>query len=375
MECLKKLLVIIFAVWFAVVPLQVPAQAAGTATVSVEAMTIGRGCLIAPTQLETDGTLRASEAVLRLLAENGYTAYYGGSPENAFYLAYVADGNKTGGYNGYTCAAALYPVTQPKGLNIRTDISPSLKAYLAANAGYFDETDYETNFRGYLGEFVYSDGSGWMFSLNGRFVQQDLASVRLHPGDTLRVRYTLCLGADIGGAEPTVQKTYDDFMRALNTPALQEEPTTAKQEPTTAKQEPTTAKQEPTTAKQEPTTTKQEPTTAKQEPTTAEQEPTTAEQEPTTAEPEPTAAEPEPTLPESEPAATEPAETPSELPGTDGSTLPPPAASAENAGDGPAPAEDGRKNLIPVISAAAAVPVAAAAVIIVTKIRKKKESV
>ncbi len=359
MERLKKLLLSIIIICLAAVCVpRMPVRAAETCTVSVEAVPIGRGYLVAPTQVETDGTLRASEAVLRLLAENGYTAYYGGTPENNFYLAYVADGNKTGGYNGYTCASALYPVAQPKGLNIRTDISAPLKAYLSAHALYFDETDYETNYKGYLGEFVYSDGSGWMFSLNGRFLQQDLASVRLRPGDTLRVQYTLCLGADVGGATPAEQQAFDAAMREL----------TAANEPTTAANEPTTAAPEPTTAKQEPTTAKQEPTTAKQEPTTAKQEPTAAEQEPTAAEPEPTLSEPEPTL-------SEPAKTPSELPGTDGSTLPPPAASAENTADGPAPAEDGRKNLIPVISAAAAVPVAAAAVIIVTKIRKKKESV
>ena len=246
-----------------------PANAAGTATVSVELSAVGCGYLVAPVQVETDGSLRASEAVLRVLADHGYTAFYGGSPESAFYLAYVADGTKTGSFNGYRSAAGDYPVANPRSLGIRTRIPEKVSAYLEKNADYFDPADYETSFSGYIGEFVYTNGSGWMYSLNGAFLQRDLSSVRLAPGDTLRLIYSLWYGADVGGAEPSLQAAFNAALAAQETTT--EPPTTTPPETQPVTAESTAA--EPTTAA--PTTT--EPTTAQSTTETAAEPPSTEE--------------------------------------------------------------------------------------------------
>jgi hypothetical protein len=325
---MKKIVVLIVALLLLPLPV-FSANAAGTATVSVELTAIGCGYLVAPVQVETDGSLRASEAVLRVLADHGYTAFYGGSPESAFYLAYVADGTKSGSFNGYRTAAAEYPVEKPRSLGIKTRIPEKVSAYLEKNADYFDPADYETSFSGYIGEFVYTNGSGWMYSLNGSFRQQDLSSVRLAPGDTLRLIYSLWYGADVGGAEPSLQAAFNAALAEAETEPTTVEPTTV--EPTTA--EPTTA--EPTTA---------EPTTAA--PITT--EPTTAE--PTTEESTGTEAE---TTPE-ETSAPETSET----------------ASAEGESVAP-PAQTKRTHLYWIIPAAAAVPVTALAVVIVLKKHKE----
>ena len=124
---MKKIVVLIIALLLLPLPV-FSANAAGTATVSVELTAIGCGYLVAPVQVETDGSLRASEAVLRVLADHGYTAFYGGSPESAFYLAYVADGTKTGSFNGYRAAAAEYPVENPRSLGIKTRIPEKVSA-------------------------------------------------------------------------------------------------------------------------------------------------------------------------------------------------------------------------------------------------------
>ena len=328
-----------------------PANAAGTATVSVELTAVGCGYLVAPTQVETDGSLRASEAVLRVLADHGYTAFYGGAPESAFYLAYVADGTKTGSFNGYRCAAAEYPVENPRALGIRTRIPEKVSAYLKKNADYFDPADYETSFSGYIGEFVYTNGSGWMYSLNGAFTQRDLSSVRLAPGDTLRLIYSLWYGADVGGAEPTLQA-------AFNAALAEAEPTTA--EPTTVElttAEPTTA--EPTTAVVTTETTTVEPTTAA--PVTTEP----AETEPTTAAPtttEPAAAETTAEKPTETAAETVSEETTAH--DTSESTM----AQTETVAPS---AETKRTYLYWIIPAAAAVPVTALAVVIIMKKHKE----
>ena len=219
----------LFIILFAALTPALPARAAGTATVRVELRAIGCGDPVPPTAIETDGTLRASEAVLRVLAENGYTAFYGGSPADSFYLAYIADGNKTGSFNGYRCAGEAYPVKNPKRLGVTPRIPEKVSAYLTAHADYFDPADYETNFSGYLGEFVFTNGSGWMYTLNGAYLQKDLSSVLLQPGDTLTLKYTLWYGADVGGAQPAVQAAFDAAMAHAETTSAAPAPETTEQ--------------------------------------------------------------------------------------------------------------------------------------------------
>ena len=362
---MKRIICVLSALLLLALLIPLSANAADTATVSVEATVVGAGYLVPPTSVEAGA--RASDALLRLLAENGYTAFYGGAPESAFYLAYVADGDKTGSYNGYRCASALYPVTQPKKLTFRSDISSPLKAYLSSHAGYFDETDYETNSRGYLGEFVYTDLSGWMYSLNGVFAQKDLASVTLRAGDTLRLQFTTCLGADIGGAEPAIQQAYDEAMRQTQTtaapPATTALPPATTRAPETTAAPPATAAHttaaSPTTV---PQTTTQPAQTGAVTSTDAAAQPSAT---PATAAQTSSAFTTEPTAP----AAGE----------TQSTTAEPPAtvdASRYETGVSAEPETAGNKrNMIPIISAAAAVPVAAAVVIIAMKLKKKKETI
>ena len=369
---MKRFVCVLFVFLLTALLVPLSANAANTATVSVEATVVGAGYLVPPTGVEPGG--RASDAILRLLAENGYTAFYGGTPESAFYLAYVADGDKTGSYNGYRCASALYPVNQPKKLTFKSSISAPLKTYLASHAGYFDETDYETNSKGYLGEFVYTDLSGWMYSLNGEFAQKDLASVTLRAGDTLRLQFTTCLGADIGGAEPAIQQAYNEAMRQTQTtaapPATTAAPVTTTHAPDTTAKPPTTTTAQTTTAPQTttvPQTTQPAQTgsvtatiavTEQSTTATAEQNTTTAVTETYPATTQPT----EPTVSDAQNTAAEPFATVA-------------ASQYETAASAPAETAEEKKNLIPIISAAAAVPVAAAVVIIAMKLKKKKETI
>ena len=314
------------------------ARAAGTATVSVELYAIGCGTLVPPAGIETDGTLRASEAVLQVLAENGYTAFYGGSPADSFYLAYIADGGKTGSFNGYRGAGEAYPAENPKPLGITAHIPEKVSAYLTAHADYFDPADYETNFAGYLGEFVFTNGSGWMYTLNGAYLQRDLSSVLLQPGDTLTLKYTLWYGADVGGAEPAVQAAFDAAM-------AQTEATTAAPAPETT----APAVTEPGTTAAPAATEPPEHTAAATEDTaeTSTVEATTVEA--TTA--EATTAE----------STTEESTTAADLSGTDASDAP--AAETNETND--------KTYFYWVIPAAAAVPVTALAVIIIKKHKQK----
>ena len=347
-----------------------PARAAGTATVSVEAFSVGGGYLAQPAKLETDGSLRASVAVLSLLAQNGLTAFYGGTPENGFYLAYVASGAAAGSFNGYRCASSSYPPASPRALSFATAIDPAVKAYLTDHADYFDETDYETNFSGYLGEFVYTNGSGWMYTLNGSFTQKPLSDVYLRPGDTLRVRYTLYFGADLGGAEPALQKSFDDYIAAWAQPetTLPPEPQTAAPPATTAPAETAAPALTEAPAGTEPPT---EPQTAAPH---AEAGTESRAEEHAAAPAAETSAEPPSETAEAPAAPAEPS-APGETAATSAPAEAEPAPetlTVEALPDTPAPQSGGARKAL-VISAAAAVIAAAATAVIIAIIKRKKE--
>lgn len=169
----------------------------GQAVWSVELNTIGCGYLVEPTHVDILEGETAAQILLKLLQDKGYAAYYGGSPQKGFYLAYIADGDKTNkNYNGYILSPT--PVNKRK-----LDLNPAIPGILYPNLQrtmtFFDDTDYESNWRGYIGEFVFTNGSGWMYSINNIFPNVGFSDSYLSDGDVVRVQFTLAYGADIGG--------------------------------------------------------------------------------------------------------------------------------------------------------------------------------
>lgn len=172
-------------------------EAIGSAVWSVELFTVGGGYLVYPSEMPIYEGETAAEQLIRLLGENGFVGYYSGTPTSSFYLGYIADGtSKNEKYNNYTKTPSP---KAPKSLNIKTTIPEILKPYLKDTMTFFDEDDYEKNWAGYIGEFVYTNGSGWMYSVNNVFPNVGFADEYLSDGDVVRVQFTLGYGADIGG--------------------------------------------------------------------------------------------------------------------------------------------------------------------------------
>ncbi len=170
----------------------------GRAVWSVEAFSIGCGYLIAPTEVPIYEGETSAKQLLRLLADNGFVGYYGGTVESSFYLAYIADGDVSGErYNNYQRSQSP---TVPRHLQLSPSIPSFLFPYLEANMTFFDPEDYKKNWTGYLGEFAFTNGSGWMYAVNNVFPNVGFADSYLSDGDTVRVQFTLGYGADIGGA-------------------------------------------------------------------------------------------------------------------------------------------------------------------------------
>ena len=69
-----------------------------------------------------------------------------------------------------------------------------------------------------FGEFDYTSGSGWMYSIGGQtyYPGQSMSSVYLKDGDVLTVRYTLAYGWDVGGGSPGYGSTVGYCVSAVN---------------------------------------------------------------------------------------------------------------------------------------------------------------
>ena len=171
----------------------------GSAVWSVELFTLGGGYLIEPTEVPIYEGETAAEQLLRLLSENGLTGYYGGTVKASFYLAYLADGASAAeSYNGYRRSDP--PKGEPRRLGLTPAIPALLVPFLEANMTYFDPADSTAERDGCLGEFAFTNGSGWMYAVNNVFPNVGFADCYPSDGDVVRVQFTLGYGADIGGA-------------------------------------------------------------------------------------------------------------------------------------------------------------------------------
>ncbi len=164
---------------------------------SVEAFTIGCGYIIGPTEIPIYEGETAADQLLRLLSLNGLCGYYGGTTEASFYLAYIADGDAAAeSFNNYSKSGK--PET-PRQLELSPKIYSPLTQHLEADMTFFDPDDYTGNWVGYLGEFVFTNGSGWMYAVNNVFPNVGFSDSYLSDGDVVRMQFTLAYGADIGG--------------------------------------------------------------------------------------------------------------------------------------------------------------------------------
>ena len=110
----------------------------------------------------------------QVLESYGYEYQYSGDLKNGFYLAHLI---KPGITNGWVIPEELENDIDEDGL-MWTNI-------------------YHTDS---LGEQDFTQGSGWMYCVNGVFPNYSLSECYLQDGDVLRLRFTLAYGKDIGGS-------------------------------------------------------------------------------------------------------------------------------------------------------------------------------
>ena len=150
---------------------------AGSVDVVLDATTIGLGILDTGTLDIVEGETAAS-VLLRFLQERGYEPDYQGSTTMNFYLRRISRGD------------IAYRANVPEHL-----------WELILRDGITTNDNYD---RDSIGEFDYTQGSGWMYSINGTLYEgTGMSGYKVRNGITIYVRFTLSYGKDIGGYDST----------------------------------------------------------------------------------------------------------------------------------------------------------------------------
>lgn len=145
----------------------------GTAYIVIDATTVGLG-KIGTYTYTVKQNVPASYAVMEALTANGFEYSHAGSPDVGFYLQRIRRG---GLMDWATIPENLWNKILQDELTL-TSPSPSDS----------------------LGEFDYTQGSGWMYSVGGETYEgKGLSNYFLNDGETLYLRFTLAYGKDISG--------------------------------------------------------------------------------------------------------------------------------------------------------------------------------
>lgn len=148
----------------------------GTATVRLDLSVLGLGIIEAPVSTDIFQDVPASYAVKEVLEKLGYTIAYDGSLDNGFYLTRIS---RNMAFKYAQIPEELKHLLELDGLSVTVP-----KPQVGKNS---------------VGEFDYTMGSGWMYSINGAYPGKGLSEYFLSDGDTLTLRFTLAYGKDIGG--------------------------------------------------------------------------------------------------------------------------------------------------------------------------------
>lgn len=167
------------------------AQAAsgGKVTVSVERFSLGQGYLIEPEQVTFNAGENFAQVFDRLMKKHGYRYSNTGRLTSGFYLESIG-GADTGKLNIPACIRNMPGTKNFDG----TVVAPP------SNTKNTGNDDFPA-----LGEFAYSDQSGWYFFANNKAPNVAFSGVTVKNGDVFRVQFTVYgLGADLGAGDKSI---------------------------------------------------------------------------------------------------------------------------------------------------------------------------
>ncbi len=165
----------------------------GSVVFSLEGFTVGYGYFAEPQYVTVYDGVPFSQTFADFLAAQGLTYSNTGSIQSGFYLEYISG----------------LPVSESR---IASDLAEIL------NSNGFDIGSLWKV--GTLGELDFTNGSGWMYSVNGVFPNFGFSDYFPQDGDVVRVVFTLAYGSDIGGGWGDTFADFADYKEIMNTLAF-----------------------------------------------------------------------------------------------------------------------------------------------------------
>lgn len=203
-----------------------PGQKIGDATIYVDMTVLGVG-VVGPISYEVLADEPVSYVVAKAIMGMdtgepfgaashtlGWRGSYAGTLDTGFYLQWLD--------TGYS-ADALEDSTWPG--STEEEVLAAIDARFGAGTGlatlwrclYRNGLNKSAGSGSRIGEFDYTSGSGWMYSLDGTYYPgQSMSAVHLNDGDTLTLRYTLAYGWDIGGGSDNYGNIVGYCVEAVN---------------------------------------------------------------------------------------------------------------------------------------------------------------
>ena len=145
----------------------------------------------------------------------GWSGRYAGTLDSGFYLQSLTTGHTANALEGGTWPGST-----------EEEVLAAIDARFGAGTGlatlwrclYRNGLNKSTGSGNSFGEFDYTGGSGWMYSVGGTtyYPGQSMSHVYLQDGDVLTVRYTLAYGWDVGGGSPGYGSTVGYCVSAVN---------------------------------------------------------------------------------------------------------------------------------------------------------------
>lgn len=202
-------------------------QQIGTATIYVDMTALGLG-VVANISYDVLADEPVSYVIAKAImgkdtgepfgaAENtlGWSGRYAGTLDNGFYLQSLTTGHTANALEGGSWPGAS-----------EEEVLAAIDARFGAGTGlaalwrclYRNGLNKSSGSGNSFGEFDYTSGSGWMYSVGGSayYPGQSMSSVYLQDGDVLIVRYTLAYGWDVGGGSPGYGSTVGYCVSAVN---------------------------------------------------------------------------------------------------------------------------------------------------------------
>ena len=203
-----------------------PGQKIGDATIYVDMTVLGVG-VVGPIPYEVLADEPISYVVAKAIMGKdtgepfgaasdtlGWRGDYGGTLDTGFYLRSLNTD-----YHADALEDAVWPGSTEE------EVLEAIDARFGAGTGlavlwrclYRNGLNKSAGSGSTFGEFDYTSGSGWMYSIGGSYYPgQSMSAVRLKDGDVLTLRYTLAYGWDIGGGSDNYGNIVGYCVTAIN---------------------------------------------------------------------------------------------------------------------------------------------------------------